>query len=159
MGKTVLIILAVVGALALTCIGAMVVGGIWFAGQVGPPEGITTTITMPDSVYVGDSFDIVVTVTNQLDHARTIMDLDIYEPLLDGTSVASVEPEYTNLDTGLGSATYTMDLTLEAGSSVDITLKAVAVTPGVYTGDIDVSVDSVLNFTTESRVLAIYDKP
>lgn len=159
MGKAVIIVLAVVGGLALTCVGALVVGGIWLSAKAGPPEGIVTTVTMPDSVYVGDSFEIIVTVTNQLDHARTIKDIDFYEPLLDGTRVVSVEPDYDMLDTMLRMATYTMELPLGAGESIDVTFAAEAVAAGVYNGDIDVSVDSLLNFTSENRVLAIYDEP
>jgi hypothetical protein len=159
MGKVVVIVLAVIGGLALTCVGAFLLGGIWLNSKVGPPQGVVTAITMPDSVYVGDSFEIVVSVTNQLDRARTIKDIDFYEPLLDGVRIVSVEPDYDIFDPTLGFATYTMELPLGAGESIDITFTAEAVSAGVYSGDVDISVDNMLSFTTESRVVAIYDKP
>ena len=155
MGKTLLIVLAVLGALALTCVGALVVGGVWVSAKVGPPPGIVTTITMPDSVAEGETFEIVVSVTNELDRTRVIKDIDFYDPLLDGVRVVSVDPVYDTFDPSFGMSTFTMELAVGPGETVEIIFSAEAETYGLYAGDIDVSVDSLLSFTSENRALRI----
>ena len=155
MGKTVLIVLAVLGALALTCLGALVVGGIWLGAKVGPPPGIVTSVTMPETVTEGESFDIVISVTNQLDRSRVIKDIDFYDPLLDGVRVVSVDPVYDTFDPSFGMATYTMELAVGPGETVEVTFSAEAETYGLYAGDIDVSVDSLLSINTTNRALRI----
>lgn len=159
MGKAILITLAVLGALALTCVGASLIGGLWISAKSGPPEGIVTTVTIPDSVTVGESFEIVVTISNSLNRARTIKDIDFYDPLLEGVRVVSVDPMYNSFDPSFGMSTFTMEHELPAGASIDVTFVLEARTHGLYGGDVDVSVDSILSFTSETRTLLIEPAP
>lgn len=159
MKKSVVVVLAVIGALSLMCIGGMVVGGIWLTGKMGPPEGIAVQVTRPDSVVSGETFDVVLTVTNSLPRARTIYDIDLWSTLVDGVSVVSVNPPYVSSDLSMGFWTYTMNQPLAANSAATITLTLTAGAPGVYRGDLDISVDDILKIHTTDLMITVDPAP
>jgi hypothetical protein len=155
MKRPVVIVLAVVGVLALMCVGGMVIGRVWLAGQMGPPEGVTVQVTRPDSVVTGQVFDVVVTVTDTSGRARTIRDIDLWETLPDGVTVVSVSPPYAEADLTMGFLTYTMNRPLAAHGTETITLTMKAGAPGVYSGDLDVGVDDVFRVNTTELVITV----
>jgi hypothetical protein len=155
MKKSVVVVLAVIGALSLMCIGGIVFGGVWLSNNSGPPEGIAVQITRPDSVVSGEAFDVVITVTNSLPRARRIRDIDLWGTLVDGISVVSTDPVYKEADLSMGFWTYTMEHPIAANGTATVTLKLTAGAPGVYQGDLDVSVDKVLRVNTTDLVITV----
>jgi hypothetical protein len=163
MNKTVVIILCVVGGLillGLTCVGGLIGFGVW-AGTQPPPEGITLDMDIPDAIYAGDTFDLVLTIRNDKPNDRTLVDVDFWSPLLDGVSVTTVDPQPNRVDETFLS-TYSFNRTIPASGEIIITFSAQADAPGVYAGDLDVSVDSMMSVLSTQQVITIYnaeDKP
>ena len=163
MSKTTVIILCVVGGillLGLTCVGGVVGLGIW-AGTQPPPEGITLDMDLPDAVYAGDSFDLVLTIRNDKPNDRSLMDVDFWSPLLDGVTVSSVDPKPNRVDDNFW-PTYIFNQTIPANGELVITFSALADAPGVYAGELDISVDSIMSILSTQQAITIYnaeDKP
>jgi hypothetical protein len=149
--RTVLII-----ALCLVMLGIGFVGG--FATGVatsgvlsgmGAVEGVTFDVQVPAKVKVGEEFDLVLTLTDELGKARKIGDIDFDEQFVAGSvSVGAVTPRAQTESTGFGYKTYTMGQTIPASGRTSITFKAKALAPGEHRTAIDVYVDSLLNFAT-----------
>jgi hypothetical protein len=155
MVKVVVIVLAVVGALALTCFGSVIVGTIWLANKIQPPQGITVQVAQPATILEGDTFDIVITVTDTLGRARTIMDIDFYDPLLKGLQLVSVTPPHQDFDPALGFGTFTMNASVPPNGSTTVTFRFVATTVGEYTADLDVSIDSIFSLDSREHTINI----
>ena len=158
MKKVILITLAVVGVLAITCVGGIAIVGIWIGTKVGEPEGITVRIDQPATIDEGQTFDVVVEVTNALARERTLKDIDFYDPLLDGARLVRVDPVHSSYDTTMGTETFTMDQPIPANGSITVTLTFAAETAGTYAGDLDVSVDSVFSFKSTPHRIVIQPK-
>jgi hypothetical protein len=159
MNRTLLIVLIVIGVLAVGCLGTIVVGGYWLGQNAGPPEGVTISIAAPAAVKVGEQFSVVVTATDTSGSARTLKDIDFYEALHDGISMVSVTPPMKGLSAALGSHTYTMDLPIPANNSATVTFLFKADAPGTFSGDLDVSIDSIIKTHTTPTTLVINPGP
>jgi hypothetical protein len=158
MPRWLVIVLAVIGALTLTCGGALVVGVFWIVSNSRPPEGITVSVIQPPEIRIGDTFDVVITVTDSLGQARTIRDVDFYDPLLDGVSVVKVDPPYSGYDSALGSATFTMEAPIDASATTTLIFTFKAERAGTYSGDLDVGVDKVMRIQTTPHSIVIGEK-
>lgn len=157
MRRSLIITLAIIGAIAVVCGGGGVVLVAWLGFSAGPPEGIVVDISRPDRVTVGESFELVVTVRNETDREREIQDIDFYEPLLNGVIVDGVVPPASAVDPSFGFATYTFNRSLSAGAEEVFTFSMTATTPGIYSGDLDVSIDSILSIATTAQTLVVED--
>ena len=155
MKNTLLIILAVIGALSVICVCGGVIGLIWLGSRIGPAEGIAVSITQPQRVTVGDDFDITIVIHNSLDKERTLKDIDFWDPLLEGVTVKSVDVVYESYDPDYGIVTYTFNQPIAPLRSMTITFTLTADKPGTYTGDLDVAVDHMLSITTNPTTIII----
>lgn len=155
MTKVLVIVLVVIGALTLTCVGGGVIALLWLGSKSGPPEGIAVTIDKPQHISAGSDFTIVITIENLLDRERTLKDIDFYDPLLSGATVKSVDLVYEGLNSDFGYTTYTFNQPLPPLSTTKVTFTLSANTPGTYTADLDVSVDSIFSFTTNVETIVI----
>jgi hypothetical protein len=151
--KIALIIVGVVALLVLTCVGGVVGFFVW-AGTQDPPEGITVEVTLPDTIVVGDRFDMVVTVKNELPQQRTLETIDFYSPLLDGVTIMGVDPAPTHVDDIL-MLTYTFERPIPAEGEISVTFTMTADAYGYYQGDLDVAVDGMFSILTTSQGITI----
>lgn len=136
-------------AIALGCVIVAVIGFLGTAALVGflyhisqDPEGVAVAVDAPLEVSVGDTFDLVVTVTNQREsHTLHMSDIDIADEYLAGFVVVSVDPvEKSNMHVPLdNSMSYSFDEEIPPGESKSFTFHLRAQDPGVFRGDVDVT--------------------
>ena len=144
--------------LGLTCIGGIVAFGFYVAGNV--PEGIDIGFEYPDDVAVGDEFELVVTVYNDLNEKRTLGDLDFYQPILDGVKITDIDPAPSNDDGEylFGMRTLTYNDTIPANGEYVVTLTLLAEESGYYSGDVDVTIDGMLSIYSTYQMLVIEEE-
>ncbi len=153
MSKVLLIVLAIVGVLALTCLGGLVIGGVWLFNNYKPPEGIRVNVDAPVNIAPGETFTISVTVANDLDRTRELLDIGLWSGIAD-LRVISIDPPPAYSDMTFGIGTYSFNTQMPPRSEITITFDVVADAPGVYAGSVDVSVDSMLRVATTSMSLS-----
>lgn len=151
--KVALIIVGVVALLIVTCVGGVVGFMVW-AGTQDPPEGITVEVTLPETIVVGDRFDMVVTVKNELAQQRTLETIDFYSPLLDGVTIMGVDPTPSHSD-DIIMRTYTFQRPIPTQGEVSVTFSMTADAYGYYQGDLDVAVDGMFSILTTSQGITI----
>ena len=150
------LIIAVVVILVLAIAG-FVAMGVFMVNNV--PDGVGLRFEYPNDVKVGDTFDVTVTITNDLNESRKLHDLDLYDPILNGVSIVSVTPAPA-ADEGLstlGSRTISFNNTIDAQSDFEIVISMTAIESGYYTGDVDVSIDGMLSIYTTTQTIEISD--
>lgn len=152
--KITLIIVGAIVLLGLTCIGGCFGFALW-AGTRPAPEGITATLDMPTTITEGDTFDMVLTVTNDLSEERKLIDVDFWEPLFDGVIINNVDPSYEQADNIMFMNTYTFNTTIPANSELVITFNATAHTAGYYQANMDLSVDSMFSTLSTQQAISI----
>lgn len=95
----------------------------------------------PDTVAVGEEFDIEIEVINAGDKDLEITTMDLETPFLDGFEIVSVDPNpQAFADSGFGFATWTLEppLTISTAENKNITIRLRASTAGVFQGELDV---------------------
>ena len=103
-------------------------------------------LTVPVSVVVGESFDIVAHVTHNADENQLLHSIDIGESYLEGIAITSSTPDFSEsyyLDDG--TYTHTLLTDVPAGDGVDIVFHAVALESGNWKGAFDVCFDDGIN--------------
>lgn len=118
--------------------------------QALTPENVDISVDAPDSVKVGETFTIKVTVTDRSGQARRIHDLDLQETLLQGASITGITPKPATTTSIFGYASHTMNLSVPASGSATVTFSLSATAPGSYSGDIDTYIDSDFAFLTNT---------
>lgn len=123
--------------------------------QALTPENVDITIDAPDSVKVGETFTIKVTVTDRSGQARRIHDLDIEQGLIEGASITSIAPRPATTTSIFGYASHTMNLAVPANGFTTVTFTLTATAPGTYSGDIDTYIDSDFAYLTNTMQIDI----
>lgn len=103
-------------------------------------------LSVPVSVAVGESFDIVAHVTHDADETQLLHSIDIGESYLEGIAVLSSTPNFSEsfyLDDG--TYTHTLLTDIPAGDGADIIFHAVALESGNWKGAFDVCFDDGIN--------------
>lgn len=118
--------------------------------QALTPENVDIAIDAPDSVKVGETFTIKVTVTDRSGQARRIHDLDLQETLLQGASITGITPKPATTTSIFGYASHTMNLSVPASGSATVTFSLSATAPGSFSGDIDTYIDSDFAYLTNT---------
>lgn len=122
-----------------------------------PPTGLTVASTSPARVDPGATFEITLTITNDLDQPRFLGDIDIESRLLAGIRIESVDPSPKSTSALSMYRVYRMGQTIPAKGALTITFRCVAQTEGQHRGHIDVYVDSDTAYTT--RVIEVNVAP
>jgi hypothetical protein len=118
---------------------AVVVG--WLIWIVQDVEGVAVSVDVPLDVKVGESFEMLVQVTNQRPAKDlTLSDIDIADEYIESFAVISTDPPsksvtHIPLD---NSMSHTFDLTIPPGETQVFTFHLRAEKPGFYRGDVDV---------------------
>ncbi|QQR55220.1 hypothetical protein IPG41_01510 [Candidatus Peregrinibacteria bacterium] len=108
------------------------------------PEDVTVTIDAPSRVQVGETFDIVLKVTNESTESQTLTSIDVGLDYLEGILMEESVPAYVEsweFDFfGFMSFDYKKNLPL--GESLEISFLMDPITPGDYSGALDVCVNT-----------------
>lgn len=128
--------------LALAVI-AFVVWSIYL-GTRTVPEGIEVEVEVPDAVRHGDSFVVVARVINGDERGHSLVDLDVAESFLAGIVIESTEPPFAeSIHVPVAKLrTYTYDLALPAGRTVEVRLRAFAADTGEHVGRFGFCIDT-----------------
>ena len=144
MNKTVVAVVVILGISTLCCGGLGL--GLMFMAQ--EPEDIEVMVDTPLNVVQGESFVIGVRVTNTADHEQTLYSLDIADAYLDGIAITGSDPPYSTSDhipiDNTWSYTYMLDIA--PMQTVQVQLAAQALSPGDYNGEMDVCINSEVQF-------------
>jgi hypothetical protein len=130
------------GAVVLTVV-VFAVWVWWIASRELPPE-VQVEVEAPLSVASDAPFDIVARVTNGDDEAHTLVDLDVAQSYLAGIAVVGTEPPFSEaLRVPIAEVqSYSFNLALPAGKTVEVRFHAVAAHPGDHDGTFDFCIDN-----------------
>tara|TARA_R110000744_G_C19304200_1_gene556046 strand:- start:710 stop:1300 length:591 start_codon:yes stop_codon:yes gene_type:complete len=150
--KKIIIAIAVLIAFA---VAAFIAAGIYAVNNV--PEGIVLNWDYPDAVVVGDEFDVTITVINELDERRQLGDLSFYSPLLDGASIVSFDPAPAQDQGALPFIDHSVSYnrSIKAEDEFVIVVTMIAEEAGVFSGDVEVTIDGMLSMHTTTQTLVI----
>ncbi len=103
-------------------------------------DHLEIVVNSPESLEVGQTFDLEVVVHNNGSETVEIGSIDLYDDLLDAFAVVETDrPDDDILDQGiLGSTSFEFSGTVPAGGSLSLTVKLKALRPGIHSGLIEV---------------------
>lgn len=122
-----------------------------------PPDGVDVVISAPDTVAVGDSFAVTVTISNAESRGRNIEAVDIETSLFRGLEITSVSPVPLDDVRQHGFQTYIFNQPLPSSGLTTVTFQCTATRAGVFKAPIDVYVDSELRYVSTPLSLTIED--
>jgi hypothetical protein len=129
------------GAAALLGLCA-VIGVVLFITYVAKDvEGMVVSVKGPESVAVGETFDLEIVVRNDRPRQSIeLSDVDLADEYLEGFTIASVHPvnkssSHVPID---NKRSFTFDVTIPPGQSRTFAFKMRAQKAGIYRGDVDV---------------------
>jgi hypothetical protein len=127
----------------------LVLGRAWLY-RANIVHNIEASVSAPLLVELNEPFVITIRIKNTAETAQSLIDLDVAKDYLRGIAVGDSSPPFKE-STGLpmdGGTSYTFNHSIPAHGEFVVTLQAVGVEEGDYTGDIDVCINSAMAFTT-----------
>jgi len=141
--------------MAVTSLVWLGIGGTayWFMYRDSPQFGLS--VAHPETVLVGEVFTVKVTVKNDGSEDMKLGDLDIYEGLLDGFEIVSVDPKPRTVEKIIGYMSHDFSRSLAPAERFEIRFELRAKGAGLWGGDIDACTPSMNLVThyTEIEVL------
>lgn len=118
------------------------------------PPAFLVNIESPDEVALNQEFELVISVTNVSDSEITLGSIDIYDSLLDGFEIISIEPKPREISKIMGfhSSYFYYPLSAQEQFMGSYTLRAKE--EGLWIGDID-SCTPFVNFVTVSKAIKV----
>ena len=129
------------GGLLLAVVLAAALMFSWLVNMAQDPEGVRISTTSPLDVTVGETFELVVHVSNErTNKALTVSSIDISNQYLEGFIILSVVPEvkssmHLSIDNSLS---HSFDVTIAAGATETFTFTLRAEDAGIFRGNVDV---------------------
>jgi hypothetical protein len=126
-----------IGALAIIAIAVI---AAWFMHVTKDPEGVWLNAEAPLDVRVGDTFELVIKVTNRLqDRDIALGDLDISDEYLRGFRIVSVtpDPRSTTIDDLNDCTTTRFGTDVGPGATAEFRFELRAERAGSYRGEVD----------------------
>lgn len=123
----------------------------WWANY--QPDFIIS-VDAPARVTEDAIFQLVAKVENPTDETLTLGSIDIYDSLINGFEVMSVDPEPESTDPSFGFATFYFSQELPPGAVHTVVFELRAVETGVWTGDVDFCTPSE-NFVTATKTIVV----
>ncbi len=136
--------LGVLAIAVCVCVIPMAGGAGLLAKYGGEPEGLSADYSMPNLVKEGETFELVITMTNTGSSDIPVSDIDLDEMLddsiLDGAIVLSTDPDMKKDYSISGIKTFNYNHSIHPGKTNTVTFTIQAVTPGEYGGSIGIYV-------------------
>lgn len=149
-----------IGCLVLLACGAVVLVGGALTGlftisavesAISPPTEVELGVIAPAQVTVGETFSILVRVSNNAAETQILDSIDIELSYLEGIRIESSDPPYSDTFEVFGYQSFTLLRDIPPGGEVVVQFRASALAAGNYRGDIDICVNTGGNCST--RVL------
>jgi hypothetical protein len=140
----------------LVCIiGAIVLGfgGLYWLGSQSP-ENVTVQVEIPSQAQVGDPFEFDITVTNSGPESVQLFSTAISMNFLNGIIIDRTNPQFTetNQYDALGGGetfiNYYFSQSIAPGETLKVVFSGKAVSTGVFSGNMDVCINSDFNCIT-----------
>jgi hypothetical protein len=136
-------IIAVVVCCCLTIVG--IIGVLSYFGR--EPENVSVEYEMPSVVKNGQTFDLILKITNSGNESITVEDIDLDEALggsiLDGSVVLETEPDMERDYSVTGLKTFYYKQPIGPGETKTVTFHLQATTVGEYGGSIGIYVGGI----------------
>lgn len=114
------------------------------------PTGIEIGVTVPGTVSVGESFELLVRVGNTAGESQTLDSIDFAEEYLEGISIQSADPDFSDSFAYPGFYSYTFERSIPAGGELTVQFRAQAEQAGDFDGAVDVCINSPVNCLRET---------
>lgn len=126
-------------AIGLVVITAFAIGILAYLGTAS--NNLSVTTEMPDTVKVGESFDVTLNIDNQTDSPQTIVSIGLAESLQEqGLVIEDTLPNYRTVDKRSIWSEYTFAITrrpvIEPGDTIPLRVTMVANRPGSVDGEL-----------------------
>jgi len=146
------VVLGVASGCGCLLIVVMAVAGYWFYRFIKPPSGVAIAVEAPLRARVGETFEILVTLTNESRSERTLVDVDVADSYLAGIAVEGTDPAYSDSEhiPFDNTVSYSFDRALEPGGTLSVRFVAVAVQEGDFAGDFDLCIDSMASCVSQA---------
>ena len=119
---------------------------------------LTASLVAPQTVKLGEEFDLVVKTKNTHEDEIRLHSIDIEYRFLNGFEVVSVSPDAVESSTGDSAyRTWKFSETVDPDESRNITLRLKAVQVGQFYGDLDVN-NPNLDYETVFPIIRVVDK-
>lgn len=149
--KTCMTIL-ITAILTSLCWMAVFAGVVYFYFSSPPPFQVR--VDYPNRVAMGDSFPLVVHISNPSERTETLDSIDIYDSLLSGFEIESVTPVEDSRDRILNFHSFCFSYLLDSATETEIVFTLKAQQKGYFGGDIDVCTPWQ-SFTTVSAGIVV----
>lgn len=114
------------------------------------PTGVEIGVIGPGTVSVGESFNLLVRVRNTAGQSQTLDSIDFAEEYLEGVSIQSADPSYSDSFSYPGFYSYTFERSIPAGSELTVQFRAQAEQSGDFEGALDVCINTPVNCVRET---------
>jgi len=116
----------------------------------GAPTDIQIGVIGPGTVTVGETFNLLVRVTNTSAEAQSLDSIDFGEEYLAGISILSADPSFSDSFEYPGFYSYTFERSIPPGSELAVQFQAQAKQSGDFEGPLDICINSPVNCLNET---------
>jgi hypothetical protein len=118
--------------------------------EFAEPTDIRVEVVAPAAVKVGETFDLLVRVSNSAAEAQTLDSVDFGEEFLAGVRILSADPSYSDSFDYEGFTSFTFERSIPAGGELAIQFRAEALQAGDFAGPLDICINSPVNCLRDS---------
>ena len=116
----------------------------------GAPTDIQIGVIGPGTVTVGETFSLLVRVSNTSAEAQTLDSIDFGEEYLGGIGILSADPSFSGSFEYPGFYSYTFERSIPAGGELAVQFQAQAEQSGDFEGALDICINSPVNCLNET---------
>lgn len=151
-------------AILLTALVTMVVTSLvwlgigatmWYYLYDAPPR-FYVEMEYPDTVAVGEEFDLTFSVKNRDLGSRTLNSIDVHDDFLGGFEVVSITPSPGSREDLWGYGIFNFDESIKASDALIVTMKLRARNVGLWSGDVDFT-NPLENYVTRVPEIEVQD--
>ncbi|MDP4721781.1 MAG: hypothetical protein NWR03_07910 [Akkermansiaceae bacterium] len=128
---------------------------VWFYMYDAPPK-FYVEMEHPDTVVVGEEFDLVLEITNRDTSSKTLNSIDIHDDFLGGFEVVSMSPHPGSREDLWDYRIFNFNESIKASDTMKVTLKLRAESVGYWAGDVDFT-NPLENFVTRVPEIEVED--
>lgn len=110
----------------------------------------------PDTVAVGEEFDLTFSVKNRDLGSRTLNSIDVHDDFLGGFEVVSITPSPGSREDLWGYGIFNFDESIKASDALIVTMKLRARNVGLWSGDVDFT-NPLENYVTRVPEIEVQD--
>jgi len=157
--KSIHVVLTLFGALTVLAVGSCAGLGFvnyWFR-EAAPAQEVEVALELPGNVAAGKTFPLVVTVRNRAATPQTLRSIELAKSLLEGVEIVEIEPAARGASRFGEFRTYDFQRPIPPGETVAVRFDCQALDPGIYQGDVDITINTRYSFVTRVGRIRVRD--